>query len=37
MAKGAGDEFELIGYFIFFWAFIFSKHFRESQIQEWRI
>ena len=36
MAKGAGDEFELIGYFIFFWAFIFSKQFRESQNQGWR-
>ena len=36
MAKGASDELELIGYFIFFWAFISSKQFRESQIQEWR-
>ena len=34
--KGAGDGFELIGYLIFFWAFIFSKNFREIQIKEWQ-
>jgi hypothetical protein len=27
---------ELIGYLIFFWAFIFSSKFRQSQIQEWK-
>ena len=36
MAKGEGDEFELLYYFIFFWAFVFSKKFRQLQIQEWR-
>jgi hypothetical protein len=36
MVKGAGDESELIGYFVFFWVFIFSKKFRQLQIQEWK-
>jgi hypothetical protein len=36
MAKGGGDEFELLYYFVFFWAFVFSKKFRQSQIEEWR-
>ncbi len=37
MTKGSGDEFELIGYFVFFWAFIFSKSFRDLQIKEWNL
>jgi hypothetical protein len=36
MSKGGGDGLEVIGYFIFFWAFIFSPKFRQSQIQEWK-
>jgi len=36
MSKGAGDGLEVIGYFIFFWAFIFSTQFRQHQIQEWK-
>jgi len=36
MSKDGGDGLEVIGYFIFFWAFIFSSKFRQSQIQEWK-
>jgi len=35
MTKGTGDGLELIGYFIFFWAFVFNKKFRAMHIQEW--
>jgi hypothetical protein len=28
---------EILGYFTFFWLFIFSRKFRSAQVQEWRI
>jgi hypothetical protein len=27
---------EILGYFTFFWLFLFSKSFRALQVQEWR-
>ncbi len=28
---------ELLGYFTFFWLFIFSRKFRNAQVQEWKV
>ena len=37
MAKnGLNDELEIIGYFIWFWAFVFSKNYRNEWLQEFR-
>jgi hypothetical protein len=30
------DSFEVLGYFTFFWLFIFKKQFREIKIVEWK-
>lgn len=31
-----GDAIDLVGYFAFFWLFLFSKKFRETRIADWR-
>ena len=37
MAKGSiGDEFDILGYFIGFWLFVFSKSFREIWVSEFK-
>ena len=42
---GGGDSYcndmmsdlaEFVGYFVFFWAFIFSPSFREQRVGEWK-
>ncbi len=36
MSTGGGEGFEVLGYVVFFWGFLFSKKFRQAQIEEWK-
>ena len=34
--SGLSDELEIIGYFTWFWVFVFSKSFRKTWIEEFK-